>query len=329
MQEQRSIPRQRTSAAHPGWIETTIQFVNADEEAIGAFVAECIELGAAGSMEAPAAEDAVSGEEEACASCGTSTNVQTYFPESLGIQEVVDLLESRTRKLLGTSRSPDAHARIVRCRRIRPEDWATSWKGSFPPERVSACFWVVPPWQSGPLPGEAISIILEPGLAFGTGKHPTTRHCLEYLEEIAEKGEGFPHSFLDIGCGSGILSIAARRLGATRVMGLDIDPDALSAACRNLELNRLSRKVFLVHGPLECCRSGFELIVANLDAKTLLKSRETLWSLPTKGGLAVLSGMLAEQAPEVRTAFEKMGFRPVAEKTDREEGWTTVLLRKP
>jgi ribosomal protein L11 methyltransferase len=303
--------------------------VSADEEVIGSFVAECMELGAVGSMEDPVGLEAAHSEDGACESCGTSTIVRAYFPEAVGIQEITDILESRTRALVGASGSPDARARILRCRRIEQEDWATSWKGSFPPERVSARFWVVPPWQSPSLPEEAIPIILEPGLAFGTGKHPTTRHCLEYLEEVTEQGKDCPRSFLDVGCGSGILSIAARQLGATRVIGLDIDPDALTVAWRNLELNPLSGKVLLVNGSLECCRAWFELIVANLDAKTLLKCREALWSLTARGGLAVLSGMLAEQASEVTIAFQELGFRPVAEKTDHEEGWSSVLLRKP
>lgn len=330
MQEKKNTPRKRRHDARPGWIETTIQFANADEESIGSFVAECIEhLGAVGSMEAAVPPEAAHTEDKACESCGTFTDVKAYFPEAVGLSEITDLLESRTRTLHGTARCPELRVRILRCRRIEQEDWATSWKGSFPPERASTRFWVVPPWQSPSVPEEAIPITLEPGLAFGTGKHNTTRQCLAFLEEIAERGMGFPRSFLDVGCGSGILSIAARRLGAKRIMGLDIDADALSVARRNMKLNGLSAEVLLVQGSPECCRARFELIAANLDAKTLLMYREALWALPTRGGLTVLSGMLAEQAAEVTTAFQERGFRPVAEKTDHEEGWTTVLFRKP
>ena len=331
MQEETGIDRiPRPNPAHPGWIEATLQFVNADEEAIAFFVAECMEIGAVGSLETTGTEDAAGEMDEVCESCGTSRIVLTYFPESLGIEEVLDLLESRARALRGTSGSPDARARVLRCRRIEQEAWATCWKGSFPAERVSGCFWVTPPWEVLSLPEDAIAILLEPGLAFGTGKHATTRHCLEFLEEMAEAKDGFPRSFLDVGCGSGILSIAARRLGATRIMGLDIDPDAIAAARRNLALNHLSSEILLVNGPPECCRDVFGLIAANLDAKTLLKHQGALWSSLTRGGgLAILSGMLAEEAPQVMQSLESLGFRPLAEKTEPEEGWTSVLLQKP
>jgi len=329
MQEETGISYVRAPDEPTGWIEATIQFVNADDEDIGSFVADCIELGAVGSRETNMATKGEIEEDEACESCGPAAHIQAYFPGSAGIQEIVDLLETRTRALKGTSRSPDARARVLRCRRIKQKEWATRWKGGFPPEKVSARFWVIPPWQAPSLPEDAVPMILEPGQAFGTGKHQTTRHCLEFLEEIAQPQGGLHRSFLDVGCGSGILSIAARRLGATRVVGLDIDSDALTVARRNLGLNRLSREIVIVNGSMACCRAGFDLIAANLDATTLLRHREPLWTSLTQGGLAVLSGMLAEEAPGVLAAFKEKGFHLMAEKADQEEGWTSLLLKKP
>jgi ribosomal protein L11 methyltransferase len=171
-------------------------------------------------------------------------------------------------------------------------------------------------------------MVLEPGQAFGTGKHATTRHCLEFLEEIAQEAGGLPPSFLDAGCGSGILSIAAVHLGATRVVGLDIDPEALSVARRNLKLNRLSGRVLLVNGSPACCRARFHLIAANLDATTLQRHRVPLWACLEQGGLAVLSGMLTEEAPGLKAAFKESGCLSVAEKKDPEEGWTSLVLKK-
>jgi ribosomal protein L11 methyltransferase len=328
MQEGRSF-RDRSWREDSGWVEATVEFVDADEEAIGSFVAGCIELGAVGSMEAPVEKERAPGEDDPCGACKRVTHVQLYFPESIGIQGVSDLVGPGTRTLKGTPHYPDAPARIIQCRRIKKEDWATAWKGSFPPERASGCFWVLPPWQTTPLPEDAVPIILEPGLAFGTGKHQTTRHCLEFLEEIARQKESFPCSCLDVGCGSGILSIAARRLGAIRVLGLDTDPDALGVAYRNLQLNRLSGQVLLVNGSLACCRARFDLITANLDATTLLRVQDGLWSLLTEGGLAVLSGVLDHERDRVVTSFQKLGFQPLREKKDLDEGWTSSLLRKP
>lgn len=329
MQEETGISYVRAPNEPSGWIEATIQFVNADDEDIGSFVSDCIDLGAVGSRETTLATEVEIEEDEACEACGTPLHIQAYFPDSFGIQEIVDRLETRTRTLKGTSRSPDARARVLRCRRIEQKEWATQWKGGFPPEKVSACFWVIPPWQTPSLPDDAVPMILEPGQAFGTGKHQTTRHCLEFLEEIAQAQGGLPRAFLDVGCGSGILSIAARRLGATRVVGLDLDPDALTVAHRNLGLNRISTEILLVKGSMACCRAGFDLIAANLDATTLLRHREPLWTSLTLGGFAILSGMLAEEAPGVLAAFKEAGFHLMAEKADREEGWASVLLKKP
>ncbi len=325
MKEETGISHIRTPDEPAGWIEATIQFVNADDEGIGSFVAECVELGAVGSLETAASK---SGEGDACESCGTSMTVQAYFPGSLDMQDLVDLLEKRTRAMKGTAGSPDARARVLRCRKIQQEEWATRWKSGFPPERVSDRFWVVPPWESPSLPHHSVALVLEPGQAFGTGKHPTTRHCLQFMEEIARGPSRFPESLLDVGCGSGILSIAGRRLGANRVVGLDIDPDALVAARRNLELNRLSGEILLVNGTLACCRMKFDLIAANLDATTLLRQRDPLTACLVRGGRAILSGMLEEEEPRVMSAFKEAGLLPVAAKADREEGWTSVLMRR-
>jgi ribosomal protein L11 methyltransferase len=326
--EETGISFVRTPGEPSGWLEATIQFVNADDEDVGSFVADCMELGAVGSRETTAGIEAEVVEDEGCEACGASLYIQAYFPGSAGMRRIVNLLETRTRAMKGTSRSPEMRVRLLRLRRIEQKEWATRWKGGFPPEQVSKGFWVVPPWHRPSLPDGAIPMILEPGQAFGTGKHPTTRHCLEFLEEIAQIEDRLPPSFLDVGCGSGILSIAARRLGAARVVGLDIDPDALISARRNLGLNGLSRDILVVNGTLACCRGRFDLIAANLDAKTLLSHREPLTRAVIRGGLVILSGMLTEEAEGVLASFRTAGLRPMAEKTDCEEGWTSVLLKK-
>lgn len=329
MNEETGISHVRRPQRNTGWIEATIQFVNAHDEDIASFTADCVERGALGSLE-QAADPASEGEQqEQCASCVASQEVRVYFPESSGLQETVDLLERVTRAMKGTSRSPDARARLLRCRKIEGEEWATAWQRGFPPERVSGRFWVTPPWRPPSLPGDGVPMILEPGQAFGTGKHQTTRHCLEFLEEINEAAGGLPPSFLDVGCGSGILSIAARKLGARRVVALDIDPEALGVARRNLLLNGLSSEVLLVNGTLACCRARFDLIAANLDATTLLRQAESLPEHLEQGGLAVLSGMLAHETEGVVSALKKAGFLLISEKRDPREGWTSVFVKKP
>jgi ribosomal protein L11 methyltransferase len=263
----------------------------------------------------------------ACDSCGKPTTLFVYFPEAQGVDSTLEVLEHEARELRRVFTS--AEVRLLRCRVISREDWATDWRGSFPPEKVSARFWVVPTWEQPALPPEALPIIMEPGLAFGTGKHATTRQCLGFLEEIAGAEGLLPMTFLDAGCGSGILAMAACLLGAGRVFGLDIDPDAIQTARMNLGLNRLPTRVLLVNGPLESCHRGrFDLIAANLTAR-ILREHSTLFAdILAQGGRCILSGMLANESPEVARAYEDLGFRVVAEKSDPEEGWTALLLNK-
>jgi ribosomal protein L11 methyltransferase len=330
MNGQRGVSSAQSPDAREGWIEATLQFVNAGDEDTASFIAECVEKGAAGGLEA--AGDFAGGiaEDPRCESCGRSSFVRVYFPGAVGIQELVDILEERIRAMKYMTRSPNIFARIIRCRGIEQEAWATQWQEGFPPEKVSRSLWVVPPWRTPRLPCDALPMVLEPGQAFGTGKHPTTRHCLEFLEEIRAQAEGeLPWSFLDVGCGSGILSIAACKLGSTRVVGLEIDPDALAVARRNRALNRLVGAILLVNGTTACCRGPFDLIAANLDARTLARHPEPIWGSLRRGGLAILSGILTEEEPEILASFLRAGFVRIKEKRDPEQGWVSLLLEKP
>ncbi len=309
------------------WIEAVIQLVNADEESVDAFIAEFVEEGAVGGFVDDSFESSSDNfVDHTCEACGKLSQIRVYFPESMEMEEVADVLEIKTRRPSHPVGS--FTARLLQCHCIEKEDWATSWKGSFPPEKVSERFWVVPPWQQSSLPQEVMPIILEPGLAFGTGKHITTRHCLLFLEALALDIGSLPHPVLDIGCGSAILSIAAQRLGARSVFGLDIDPDALLTARRNLVHNRLVKEILLINGPLECCRGQFPLITANLDAATLLLYGDSIRALLEQKGFCIFSGILKDKRTKIMSLCEKSGFRILAEKTDLEEGWTSFLMQR-
>ncbi len=309
------------------WIEATIQFINASEEDRSGFVAECMELGAEGSAEAPVFVQDPQDDSKPCEACGTSTRQSVYFPNSMGIETVLGLLDRQISRFFRSI--PDFSARVLQCRRIAREEWGTDWMHTFPPERMGTRLWTVPPWEKSPsLPAGALSIVIEPGLAFGTGKHATTRHCLQFLEEIASDRGSLPGSFLDAGCGSAILSIAASLLGAEKPIALEIDPEAIPAATKNLQRNNLSEEVRLVNGPLECCRGRFELIAANLTASILTGYAGLLASLLEEGGLCVLSGILVSEKPEILELFRGSGLHPLQEKVDEDEGWSTLLFQK-
>jgi len=309
------------------WIEAALQFVDPEDEFLATFIAECMDSGAQGGFETEPSRTYPGGDGlPACEACGRYAQINIYFPAAFGIEEVTDILERKIREI--SYRFGHAGGRLLQCRYIENKEWASAWKGDFPAEKVTGRFWVIPPWQQPALPEQAIPIVLEPGLAFGTGKHITTQHCLLLLEEVAEQYGSLPGPVLDIGCGSAILAIAAYRLGADKVFGLDIDPDALSNAKCNLAHNDLSHEISLINGSIVCLRGEFALITANLDMANLLPYGKAICSLVKEDGFMILSGILADQKAEVVSFYQTLGGVLMAEKADPEEGWQTLLFRK-
>lgn len=210
-----------------------------------------------------------------------------------------------------------AHAGIAtppwRAREIAEEDWVRASRGELVPVRISPRLWIVPSWHEPPDP-DAVTITLDPGLAFGTGHHPTTRMCLRWLERVVRGGE----SVLDFGCGSGILAIAAMKLGAARAVGVDIDEQALLAARRNALHNRVQATFHSAAGAL---RQPARIVVANILAHPLIVLAPLLARLTAPNGWLALAGLLTGQAGEVRAAYAPW-FE--FEAPDEDEGWALV-----
>lgn len=197
--------------------------------------------------------------------------------------------------------------------RVEDDDWVRRTQSQFTPIEVAPRLWIVPTWHEPPDPS-AVNVILDPGLAFGTGTHPTTRLCLRWLADRVRVGD----SVIDFGCGSGILAIAAARLGAADVAGIDIDPQAVVAARANAERNGVAPRFFAAAGNLG---RPARIVVANILAQPLIVLAPLLARLTTAGGRLALSGILSEQAQAVRVAYGPWyDFEPVQEA----EGW--VLL---
>lgn len=313
-----------------GWIEATVQFANPTEEFLATFLAECCEQGGGfGSVQQEEAGPGPGGRSEPpCGACARFAEAQIFFSPFLDPEDIINLVERTQRTLQAVF--PNSAARLLGLRRVPNRNWALDWKGSFPPLRVTARIWIVPPWERPkPAPGE-IHIVLEPGMAFGTGRHATTRHCLEFLEELhsAPGGPSRSNSVLDAGCGSGVLSLAAAALGARRVTALDKDPEAVRVCVRNLSLNpALAGSVsVLAVGTPECLRGSFDLVMANLDAPTLLTEASSVASLVAPGGRLVISGFLVGEEARVASRFEKESLRILSAKRDAEEGWVALLL---
>lgn len=209
---------------------------------------------------------------------------------------------------------------------IADGDWADRWKEGFKPLRVGRHFVVSPTWEvvdSGP--GDLV-IRIDPGRAFGTGHHETTRLCLEWLEERASlRRDVGSCSLLDIGTGSGILAMAAALLGFAHIVGIDNDPEAIEVADENVRLNGLEGKVQLRLDTVSD-RDHFEVVVANIQANPLIGMAGRLAKSLKKSGHLVLSGILLEQKEQVETAYQAEGLQQIDEKTAGE--WCLLVFER-
>ncbi len=201
---------------------------------------------------------------------------------------------------------------------VADQNWVQLTQSQFDPIRVSERLWIVPSWHESPDPA-AINLILDPGMAFGTGSHPTTRLCLEWLERTVSPS----CSVLDYGCGSGILAIAAARLGAGRVAGVDIDPQAVESARANAERNEVSA---LFADSAEPVAGEYDLVVANILSNPLRVLAPAICAHVRSGGCLALSGILREQAEEIIAIYAHWLPMEVA---DTREDWVCLSGVKP
>ena len=200
---------------------------------------------------------------------------------------------------------------------VAEQNWVELTQSQFDPIRVSERLWIVPSWHAAPDPA-AVNLVLDPGMAFGTGSHPTTRLCLEWLERNVQSG----CSVLDYGCGSGILAIAAARLGAGSVVGVDIDPLAVEAARANAQRNGVSATF---HDSAQPIVGAYDLVVANILSNPLRVLAPAICAHVRRGGRLALSGILREQADEIMAIYGQWLAMQVA---DFSEDWACLAGTK-
>jgi ribosomal protein L11 methyltransferase len=197
----------------------------------------------------------------------------------------------------------------VTTRLVDEADWAEEWKRHFPVLRVGRRLVIRPTWRRHrAAPGEVV-LALDPGMAFGTGLHPTTRLCLAALERLADRGAIDGRRVLDVGCGSGILAIGAVRLGAASALGVDTDPLAIEATAANARRNRLGRRITARAGSLPTGEGPFDVVLANLIAALLVRLAPDLRAELAPSGTLLASGIFIDRETEVREAFEAAGLR--------------------
>ena len=205
---------------------------------------------------------------------------------------------------------------------VNEEDWANNWKQYYHTQRIGKRIVVTPSWEEYTPSGDDVQMRLDPGMAFGTGTHDTTRLCLELLEEVVT-----PETrILDVGTGSGILSVGGVLLGAPSALGVDIDPVAVKVANENAEINKVNGKTEFVCGDLtDKVHGKFEIVTANIVADVIIRLLSTVKNYLLKGGVLIVSGIIDTRADEVENACHEAGF--VTEKRLEHGGWVAIKLR--
>ncbi|PIJ48128.1 ribosomal protein L11 methyltransferase [Erwinia sp. OLTSP20] len=239
------------------------------------------------------------------------TDVIGLFDAQAPMEQVVSALSAHP--LLGEG----FHHKIEQ---IEDKDWEREWMDNFHPMRFGQRLWICPSWRDVPDP-DAVNVMLDPGLAFGTGTHPTTALCLSWLDSLDLAGK----TIIDFGCGSGILAIAALKLGAAQAIGIDIDPQAIQASRDNAQRNGVSSRLALYLPHQQPDNLHAEVVVANILAGPLRELAPLISVLADKGGYLGLSGILASQAASVSEAYQDLfDLDPVTEK----EEWCRITGRR-
>ena len=247
--------------------------------------------------------------------------VRTYLPSEV---DVAPILEQVRRGLWALGRIREVGELSVVER--DEEDWANAWKQYYTPLRVSERFVVRPPWFEYDPTGDEIVLTLDPGMAFGTGMHPTTRLALRAIERLPLEGR----SVLDVGTGSAILAIAAHRLGAGPIDGNDVDPMSIRVARQNLVLNDATEAIRLEVGSLggESSFSGtYDVVIANIIARVLVELSKEIRRAVRPGGTIALSGIIEPKEPLVREAYEPFGC--VLRGREQIEDWVSLVYQAP
>jgi ribosomal protein L11 methyltransferase len=242
-----------------------------------------------------------------------------YFPSAIDIETIqCDLVLLRT--LL--EKSGHSHELTYDYTIIPEQDWNETWKKGFQPVDAGERFTILPPWEDKR--NDRINIVIDPGMAFGTGHHETTRSCLVLMENYAPQPAR--ESFLDLGTGTGILAIAAKKLGYRRVVGIDTDCLAIQAARENIVINQVP-DVEIREGSLYELHEAFDIIAANLISGVLVLLAPGLYVRMKPGGIAILSGILNGQEDEVIQAMEQANLK--LRRTYRDGKWTSLVVERP
>ncbi|NJE64096.1 50S ribosomal protein L11 methyltransferase [Enterococcus durans] len=249
--------------------------------------------------------------------------VMAYFPETIFLPEIVPFIKERVTKLPEYGLAIGKNS--VTASEVEESNWATAWKKYYHPVRITRMLTIVPSWENYQTNDSLEKIItLDPGMAFGTGTHPTTSLTLQALETVLRGGE----TVLDVGTGSGVLSIASKYLGAKDVYAYDLDEVAVRSAKENMDMNEVAKDVHVAANDL---LKGIEIesdvIVANILADIILLMIPDAWRLLKQTGSLIVSGIIEDKKQMVIDAMETQGF--VVEQIFQQKDWYAIILKKP
>lgn len=249
--------------------------------------------------------------------------IKAYLPANSFISETVEEIKLAINNL--KKFDINVGKNIISMIEVNEEDWATAWKQYYHPVKISERFTIVPSWEDyKPVSTDELLIELDPGMAFGTGTHPTTVMCLQALEKTIRKDD----YVIDVGTGSGVLAIGAAKLGASYVHALDLDEVAVKAAKENVELNDVSDRIDVVQGNLlDTVSKPGDVVVANILAEIIMTFTDDAFQIVKNGGAFITSGIIEAKKEDVKASLTASGFQ--IEEVMMMEDWVTIISRKP
>jgi ribosomal protein L11 methyltransferase len=248
--------------------------------------------------------------------------IKAYIPVNSFLAETVDGIKEAINGLV--LHNIDIGRNSVSISEVNEEEWATAWKKYYHPVKISERFTIVPTWETySPVHSDELIIELDPGMAFGTGTHPTTVMCIQALERTVNKGD----RIIDVGTGSGVLSIAAAMLGASKISALDLDQVAVTTATMNIELNKVQDVVEVSQNNLlNGIEETVDGIVANILAEVIVRFTDDAAKIVKKGGYFIASGIIQQKKQEVKDALMESGFEIT--ETLLMEDWVALIAKR-